>query len=157
MTQEHSYEVTVCLRPFTPREVQQRQQEVLSRIETLAADGVVEPTVVWWSPKVCPPGGDNPLGSGCPDIVGELLDLADSRQFSLEPFIRRHHGVTPGDDSLVLPVICLVIRADGDIGGLYPVALDGEKYTVEDGLRALEAGEPVLNLGGVDTVSSTTQ
>jgi hypothetical protein len=144
---EHVYQIQVCLRPFTPQEVQQRQQEVLDRIEALAADGVVEPTVVWWSPKVCPPGTDNPLSSGCPDIVAELIDLADSKQFSLEPFIQEHHGITPDDDSLVLPVICLVVRDGGEIGGLYPVSLEGTKYTVEDGLRALESGEAVLNLG----------
>ena len=143
----HVYQIQVCLRPFTPQEVQQRQQEVLDRIEALAADGVVEPTVVWWSPKVCPPRTDNPLSSGCPDIVAELIDLADSKQFSLEPFIKEHHGITPADDSLVLPVICLVVRDTGEIGGLYPVSLDGTKYTVEDGLRALESGADVLNLG----------
>lgn len=147
MTPRSGYEVQVCLRPFTPRDVQQRQQEVIGRIEALAADGIVDPTVVWWSPKVCPPATDNPLSAGCPEVVHELLDLADRDGFSLEPFIHKHAAVGPGDDdSLVLPVICLVVRHDGTVGGLYPVSLDGTKYTVEDGLRALEAGEDVLNL-----------
>ncbi|MFC7132547.1 MULTISPECIES: HTH domain-containing protein [Salinibaculum] len=147
MTPRPGYEVQVCLRPFTPQDVQQRQQEVIGRIEALAADGIVDPTVVWWSPRVCPPGTDNPLSAGCPDVVHELLDLADRDGFSLEPFIRKVGGVHPGtDDSLVLPVICLVVRHGGAIGGLYPVALDDTKFTVEDGLQALETGGGVLNL-----------
>jgi hypothetical protein len=147
MTQEDTYEVEVCLRPFTPQDVQQRQQEVLSRIQTLAEDDVVDPTVFWWSPKVCPPGTDNPLSAGCPAIVAELIELAEKEGFSLEPFIREHAGVRPGEDeSLVLPVICLVVRDHGTIGGLYPVVLDDTKYTVEDGLTALEAGDDVLNI-----------
>jgi hypothetical protein len=148
MTTALTYDVEVCLRPFTPQDVQQRQQEVLRRVEALAAEGVVDPTVHWWSPRVCPPGRENPLSDGCPAIVAELIDVADRDGFSLEPFIREHHGISPGnDDSLVLPVISLVVRDEADeICGLYPVAIEGTKYTVEDGLRALESGGDVRNL-----------
>jgi hypothetical protein len=140
-------QVQVCLRPFTPQEVQQRQQEVLDRIEAVAADGAVVATVDWWSPRVSPPDCDGPLRGGCPPVVTELLALADREGFSLEPFIGKRAGTRPGqDDSLVLPVICLLVRVDGEIGGLYPVRVDDRLYTVEDGLAALEAGEDGLNL-----------
>lgn len=140
-------EIQVCLRPFTPQDVQKRQQEILDRVGTLAADGQFDSTVVWWSPKVCPPDTDNPLGAGCPPVVVELLELAKRDDFSLEPFVRNHSGAVPGeDDSLVLPVISLLVRTDGDIDGLYPVALGERTYTVEDGLTALEAGEDASNL-----------
>lgn len=139
--------VQVCLRPFTPREIQERQQDVLDRVAILESEGILEAEVIWWSPRVCPPNSDGPLSGGCPDVVRELVELADGAGFSLAPFIDEHAGVIPGEgDSLTLPVISLVVRDDDDIGGIYPIAFEGTKYTVEDGLRALEAGESVLNL-----------
>ena len=145
----------ICLRPFTPREVQERQQEVLDRLAILESDGVVTVEVVWWSPRVCPPHDDGPLSGGCPDVVREMVDLADRKGFSLEPFIEEHPGPLPGEgESLTLPVIALVLRddsanAESDIRGIYPLTLDGRRYTVEDGLRKLETGvsaESALNL-----------
>ena len=145
MTQPHR--VQACLRPFTPQEVQTRQQEVLDRLAILENDGVIETEVVWWSPRVCPPDSDGPLSGGCPEVVCELVEIADRNGFSLEPFIEEHPGAIPGEgNSLTLPVIALVVREGGDVGGIYPIALDGRRYTVEDGLRALEAGESALNL-----------
>jgi hypothetical protein len=139
--------VQVCLRPFTPQEVQERQQEVLDRMAMLESDGIVETDVVWWSPRVTPPGSNGPLSGGCPAVVRELVDLAERKNFSLAPFIEEHAGASPGKgDSLTLPVIALVVRDDDDIGGLYPVSFEGKKYTVEDGLRTLEAAESPLNL-----------
>lgn len=141
------YHVRVCFRPFTPQEVQERQQEILDRLAILESECVLESEVVWWSPRVAPPGSDGPLSGGCPDVVRELLALADRDEFSLAPFIEEHAGAVPGKgDSLTLPVIALVVRDDDEIGGLYPVSFEGRKYTVEEGLRALEADESPLNL-----------
>jgi hypothetical protein len=80
-------------------------------------------------------------------VVRELVDLADQDGFSLAPFIEEHPGAIPGHgDSLTLPVIALVARDEGEIAGVYPITLEGTKYTVEDGLRTLEAGKSLLNL-----------
>lgn len=142
------FHVQVCLRPFSPHEVQERQQELLDCLAILESEGVLESEVVWWSPRVTPPGTEGPLSGGCPDVVRELLALADRDEFSLAPFIEEHAGAVPGKgDSLTLPVIALVVRDDDDeVGGLYPVSFEGRKYTVEEGLRALEADESPLNL-----------
>ncbi|WP_340097817.1 HTH domain-containing protein [Salinibaculum salinum] len=140
-------QLQVCLRPFTPAEVQERQQEVLDRLAILENDGVVDVEVVWWSPRVCPPHSAGPLSGGCPDVVCELVELAERDGFSLEPFIEEHPGAMPGQgDSLTLPVVSLVARDEGEIAGIYPITLEGTAYTVEDGLRILEAGESILNL-----------
>jgi hypothetical protein len=148
--------VQTCLRPFTPQEVQERQQEVLDRLAILESDGIVKAEVVWWSPRVAPPKSDGPLSAGCPDVVCELVDLAKRDGFSLAPFIEEHAGRTPGKgDSLTLPVIALVVRDGEDIGGLYPVTFEGTKYTVEDGLVALESGTPALNLRAESGPSSS--
>ena len=139
--------VQVCLRPFTPQEVQERQQEVLDRLAILESDDIVKTDIVWWSPRVCPPNSDGPLSGGCPEVVRELVELAERDGFSLAPFIGEHAGAIPGKgDSLTLPVIALVMRDADNIGGIYPIALKGTKYTVEDGLHALESGAPALNL-----------
>lgn len=147
MPREKAYTVQVCLRPFTPKEVQERQQEILDRLAVLEADGRLDADVVWWSPRVCPPDQEGPLSGGCPDVVRELVDLSEQQGFSLGPFIEEHPGPIPGQGaSLTLPVISLVVRDDDGIGGVYPLTFEGTSYTVEDGLRALESGEPVLNL-----------
>lgn len=87
------------------------------------------------------------LSGGCPDVVRELVELADCDKFSLAPFIQEHAGTVPGTgDSLALPVIALVVRDGDDIGGFYPVSFEGTKYTVADGLRALKSGTAALNL-----------
>ena len=146
--------VQACLRPFTPQEVQIRQQEVLDRLAMLESDGIIEAEVIWWSPRVCPPDSAGPLSGGCPEVVCELIEIAEHDGFSLAPFIEHHPGAIPGEgDSLTLPVIALVVRDDGAIGGIYPIALDGTKYTVEHGLVALETGEPALNLRAESTPS----
>jgi hypothetical protein len=80
--------VQVCLRPFTPQEVQERQQEVLDRLAVMKSDGDVETEVVWWSPRVCPPDSEGPFSGGCPDVVRELVALADREGFSLAPSSR---------------------------------------------------------------------
>jgi hypothetical protein len=143
----HPFHVQVCLRPFTPPEVQERQQEILDRLAILESEGLIESEVVWWSPRVTPPGSDGPLSGGCPEVVRELVALAERETFSLAPFIEEHAGASPGKgDSLTLPVVALVVRDGDDIGGLFPVSFEGTKYTVEEGLSALEAEESPLNL-----------
>jgi hypothetical protein len=73
--------------------------------------------------------------------------VAEKRDVSLAPYFAAHARVGRGTaDALVLPVIALVCRRGGDICGVYPIERDGRRYTVEDGLQALEAGEPVDNL-----------
>ena len=138
----------VCMRTLLPAEVQARQREVLDRVEALAADGVVDDVAVpWWSDRVCPPEEDSPLGSSCPEVVRDLLAVADDRDLTLAPYFERHARLGRGDaDALVLPVTALVVRDGDSIVGLYPIAHEGRTYTVEDCLVALERGETAANL-----------
>ncbi len=147
MTTSDRFELQVCLRPFAPEEVQHRQREIIDRIENLAAEGGHDASVVWWSPKVAMPDNDGPFADSVPQVVIDLMDCADHDGFSLEPFIEEHHSTgLVQQDVLVLPLVSLVVRVDGEVRGLYPVEIHGETYTIEDGLRALETGEDVTNL-----------
>ena len=136
------------MRSLLPPEVQTRQREVLDRIEALVADGLVaDAGVTWWSDRVCPPETAGPLGGSCPAIVRDLLTLADALDLDLAPAFDRHARLGGGDDEvIVLPVIALVVREAGTIVGVYPITHGGRRYTVEDCLVALEAGDPAANL-----------
>jgi len=136
------------MRSLAPEEVQGRQREVLDRVEALAAAGIVAAApITWWSHRVCPPNPDNPLAQSCPAVVSELLDRAAAADFELAPYFDAHPRVGHGDaDAITLPVICLVVRRDGEVCGLYPIQRRGRRYTVEDCLTALEAGASVANL-----------
>ncbi|ACV47371.1 conserved hypothetical protein [Halomicrobium mukohataei DSM 12286] len=136
------------MRRFAPDAAQQRQRDVLERVEKLAEEGLVEEvTHEWWSTRVCTPGTDDSEGSSCPMIVEELLDAADGTSISLQPAFRRATGHETADsDVLYLPVICLVVREDGEVAGIYP-ACDGQTHhRVEDALDRIESGEGVSNL-----------
>ena len=136
------------MRSLTPPEVQARQRDVLDRIEALVADGVVDDVAItWWSDKVCPPDAAGPLGASCPQVVRDLLAVADELDLTLAPYFDRHARVGSGEaDSIVLPVIALLVRQHGTLVGVYPISHEGTTYAVEDCLVALETGEDVTNL-----------
>lgn len=93
-----------------------------------------------WSTRVCIPGGGGPADS-CPRVVDEIMDAADAADVCVEPYFRSRTARHDADEAvLFLPVICLLVRRDGDLAGIYPVTRDGERFTVEDGLDRLERG-----------------
>ncbi|MHB9286914.1 HTH domain-containing protein [Halobacteriales archaeon Cl-PHB] len=152
MTGTDPLELQVCLRPFAPEEIQHRQREILDRVEQVATDAGHEAAVVWWSPKVSMPDADGPFVDSVPPVVADLLATAEQNGFSLAPFVgeRSNGPLVQRQESLVLPLASLVVRVDDEIRGLYPVEFDGQRYTVEDGLEALENGESVTNLDRVE-------
>ncbi|NLV09544.1 hypothetical protein GOC74_06340 [Halomicrobium mukohataei] len=140
--------VQLCMRRFAPDAAQQRQREVVARLEALSDRGLVEEvTREWWSTRVCTPGTDGNEGASCPMIVEELLDAVEGTGISLQPAFRHATGHETADsDVLYLPVICLVVREDGEIAGIYP-ACDGQTHhRVKDALDRIESGEAVSNL-----------
>ncbi len=142
------FTVECCMRSLTPADVQTRQRQVLDRLEAVLADGLVAAVdLVWWSDKVCPPETAGPLASSCPPVVRDVLTLAETLDLDLEPYFGSHACVGTGDeDVLVLPVVALLVREGGTIVGLYPISHEGTRYTVEDCLERLEAGESPANL-----------
>lgn len=159
--------VEVCLRSSAPSVARGRQADVLDRVEALHERGDISGrTVTYWSTRVCSPGGGSTAVDSCPRVVGELLAAADRPGVSVEPYVRGRtsRGTSPGSDAganglrdadvLFLPVICLLVRRDGDLAGIYPLTVDGERYTVEDGLDRLERGDSAANLRATATPSN---
>jgi hypothetical protein len=136
------------MRRFAPDAAQQRQEDVLERLEGLAEVGrVADVSREWWSTRVCTPEADGAASASCPAIVDELLAAAEGTGISLQPAFRHATGhETTASDVMYLPVIALVVRHDDEIVGIYP-ACDGETHhSVADALDRLEAGEDVANL-----------
>ena len=67
------------------------------------------------------------------DAVGEA---------SLAPFFEE----LADGNALDVPAVCVAIREEGELTGLYPRVRDGAEQTVEDCLRALASGDRVRNV-----------
>jgi len=143
-------EVTVelCLRSAAPSVARGRQDRVHDRVTELESKGVVaDATVTYWNTRVCIPGTDDGPADRCPRVVGELLDAVADSDVSVEPYFRRREASHDADECvLALPVICLLLREDGEPCGIYPATEDGEGHTVSDGLDRLETGGSARNL-----------
>lgn len=147
-------ELELWLRAFSPSISKKRQRELIERARSLAADGVVDDVEVdTWSSQVCTPDDDaTDAIDTCPAVVGELLNAVEGTDLRLEPHFG-HRDVAPDRWGTVisLPVVCLLVRQDGELVGIYPATDDERSYSVTDGLERLEAGEPVANLRTIAT------
>jgi len=143
--------VTLHLRASAPAAATRRQRTVLDRLRSLATDGVVpDLRVERWSSRVTVSDGDD--GERGPVALYEEFETAaDRADARLEPFFETREAVggllsagPPTDRVIVFPVVCLTVRRDGDLTGLYPCWKDGTHYSVEDALDALatDAGDP---------------
>lgn len=104
-----------------------RQVEILQAIDRLESAGVLTETeIVSWAD--CDAGA-----------VYDEFDAATAQ--SLAPRSRER-----GDDSIDVPSVCIAIRRDGELTGLYPRRKHGTEQTVEDCIRALCNGDRVENL-----------
>lgn len=131
-------EVTVYLRSSAPDVARERQRATLDRIEQLRAAGALEDVeIVRWQGKVSEPAD----GPGSETIVcyEEFVEAVGSQ--SLEPFFKQRPGVGRLDRVVVLPVICIAARRDGELVGVYPRWNDGVHESIEDALDALAEGE----------------
>jgi hypothetical protein len=145
--------VTLHLRSSAPAAATRRQRTVLDRLEALADDGVVpELHVERWGSKVTV-AADSDDEDSAVALYDEFEAAAERADARLEPFFETREAVggllsagPPTDRIIVFPVVCLTVRRDGDLTGLFPCWQDGEHHSVEDGLDALTAGNDAENL-----------
>lgn len=140
----------VCLRSAVAGVTEARQEEVLDRVQQLKRTEVVdEVTVHYWGGRVAAPNDGTRNDSGTPDIVTELYDVTEDSDISLEPFFREKTGDRENRTVLFLPVVCLLVRRDGEIAAVYPSTEGDEHRTLQDGLTALadDETEAWANLG----------
>jgi hypothetical protein len=139
----------VCLRSSVQGVVGARQQAVLDRATQLKRRGRIQGvTVQRWGKYVTPPEeSEDAVDDTRPPVVDELFELTADSSLSLSPYFRRGAPQHPdGNPVLYLPLVCLVVRVDSSIRGVYPASKNGQDMTIEDGLAVLEDGEPATNL-----------
>ncbi|MFC7045709.1 HTH domain-containing protein [Halobacteriaceae archaeon GCM10025711] len=72
-------------------------------------------------------------------------DWADEEGVSIRPAfdVHTHHCGFTGDESevLITPSICLAVRDEDELQGVYPCSEDGTVCTVDDVLASLERGD----------------
>ncbi|MES3518246.1 MAG: hypothetical protein PPP58_11330 [Natronomonas sp.] len=138
-TAEESFEgtITVYLRSSTPDVARDRQQATVARLSELVSAGVIDGfETVHWQNKI-----RDPAGGPTPEPIERYDEFAERvGPEALQPFFEERPGIGRIDRVVVLPVICLVARLDGELIGLYPHWNGGTHESIEDGLGALESG-----------------
>lgn len=136
-------ELTVYFRDSPPEYVRDRQRIVLDVVEALEAAGAVDSvSIVGWPKRV----RDSSSGheAAAVDTYAEFVDAVGRR--SLEPFFEEKPATGRADRVVVFPAICVALRIEGSVVGLYPHWSDGTHYSIEDCLEALAAGESLANV-----------
>lgn len=129
-------EVTVFLDANASGVAADRQDDVTAELDRLEAAGVIDdPSVVTWQ--------DADVGAR----FDEFRDAVGGD--SLEPFFEE----LADGNALDVPHVCVALRTNGSLTGLYPRTTEGDDQTVEDCLRALRTGDDAEN---VENVSDRT-
>lgn len=131
-------DVTLYLRSSAPDVARERQHATIERVERLEAAGAFESVeIVSWQNRVSDPA-DGP-GSEAVARYDEFVEAVGAR--SLEPFFEERPGVGRLERVVVLPVICIAARREGELVGVYPRWNDGTHESIEDALDALAEGD----------------
>jgi hypothetical protein len=146
--------VTIHLRAAPSTPAARRQETVLDRLRELEEHEVVpDLTIERWSAQVSVPVQAGDSDAGAVELFEEFEAAADEAGLRLEPFFETREAVggllSSGPSAsriLSFPVVCLTVRRDGDLTGLYPCWNDGVHQSVEDGLGALADGDGAENL-----------
>lgn len=141
---------TLYLRGGAAGAVGRRQEALRDRFEGIAdREDLADAEVERWATSVATPVSAPESDAAAAVAVYRDLEAAvDAAGGRLEPFFERQErrgGLLvgrPEGHRITFPVACLVIRREGDVTGLYPCWLEGTHHSVEDGLAALEAGDP---------------
>jgi len=144
---DRQLELDVYMRAFAPDAAQRRQEAMLERMRELRDRGMIEEvSVTRWSNQVSvSPEHDREPPVGV-EAYRELDQTTDGTELSIEPFFRERSGHRENRTVLSLPVLCVAIRRDGQITGVYPCSAPDGSYSVTDCLDALAAGEDVENV-----------
>jgi hypothetical protein len=134
--------VDLCFRASVTWVTEARQEAVLDRVEQLARQGAIDDlSVHYWSSRVTAPDDGVRNDSGCPDLIQELYDVTEGTDCSLSPCFRETEGDRERRTVLFLPIVCLIVRRDGDVIGVYPSDRGDAHHSVTDGLGVIERGD----------------
>jgi len=147
--------LTLRLRSGPSAVTERRQRRIADRLETIADEAdVAALRTERWSDRVRVPAAEGSADVAAVTLYDELQAAIDEAGGRLHPFFQEHEtldslstadltGTGEGgghvERDIVFPAICLTIRRNGRLTGIYPCWLDGEHHSVEDGLARLEA------------------
>lgn len=116
-----------------------RLRKIGERLAFFADAGVCPtPTAVPWSTDLAvPTSGADRVTAARYEEFREAVD-----EEGLGPFFERTEN-----GQVSMPDLCLALRRDGRLSGLYPRVADGHVQTVDECLIALAAGNDVENVG----------
>ncbi|MES3518245.1 MAG: hypothetical protein PPP58_11325 [Natronomonas sp.] len=130
--------VTVHLRGTAPDAAHEQQRAVVGELRRLDRNDVIERLRVRrWERRVSVPS-DGP-DSEVVGLYDEFVDAVGAH--ALEPFFEQRPGIGRLDRTVVLPMICVTARRDGELVGLYPRYNDDEHESVSDALTRLRGGD----------------
>jgi hypothetical protein len=134
-------DVTVYVANSLSAESHDRLRSVLDNFDRLEAAEVIDGVRVTQWPETVEAPTDGPAAAAlaCYD---EFVDAVGDD--ALEPYFEEHSGEGTHERTVEFADICIAIREDGELTGLYPRADEGA--SIEDCLTALAAGTPVENV-----------
>ena len=136
-------DVTVYVAESVSPESHERFRAVEDAFDRLEAAEVVDGvTVVTWPTEVEAPT-DGPEG----EVVATYDEFVDSvGTDALEPFFETESGDGEYERVVSMPDVCITIRDEGELTGLYPKRDGSATQSVEDCLAALAMGDRVENV-----------
>ncbi|MFC6731013.1 MULTISPECIES: HTH domain-containing protein [unclassified Haladaptatus] len=138
-------EVEVYMRAFVPWEAQQRQREMVETLREYAdGDTLADVSVNLWSSRV---GVGDDTEEQTLRTVAEIERALCDAECSMEPFFKTRPGRSHEQEKLTLPIMCVLVRDQGEIRGVYPCSKPDGTESVPDLLEKLAAEQPLENLG----------
>jgi hypothetical protein len=147
-----SLSFTLFLRPGSATAVEQRQQRIRSRFESLHTATVIDAfEVERWRKEIRVPASSSPDDQQAVELFDEFHERAEAIDARLRPFFDERPAVdnffspASADRILVFPVLCVSVREGKRLQGLYPCWRNSIHHSVGDCLDRLEAGDPIRN------------
>jgi len=138
--------VTVWTRSYDVNPGLGKQTELLSRVNTLQNEGIIDTfSVKVWGKYVATTVDSLPetTDSDIRGRVAEFWSWADQNKYDLEPAFKRREMTTiaseASTDVINLPVLCMEVRNGDRLVVVSPCQIDGETYSTMDCIEQLES------------------
>jgi hypothetical protein len=136
--------VEVYMRAFVPWEAQQRQRKMVETLrEHAESDALNEVSVNLWSSRV---GVGDDSAEATLETVAEIESALEATDYSMEPFFKTRPGRKHEQEKLTLPIMCVLVRDEDEICGVYPCSKPDGAESVPDLLDRLAEGRGLSNL-----------
>jgi hypothetical protein len=140
-----SHRIDVYLRSLAPAGTHDAYHEVLDRLDALSSAAVVDDVRInIWGRRICQDEAFTRTETGrhLLDVIAQFEDWGGEYDADSAPFFEQREvssSITDTAFSVVVPPeICLAVRVDTALTGVFPTEIDGEPYSVRDYLDAAE-------------------